>query len=321
MSRCLTFALSLALSLIAAAGSFAAELPAILPAAFSGHTKTASSAIAPVDAELWKEFGFEKSEQGSYSSPKGSLVISAWRFSDPTGAFAAWQAEGANASNRRSLVHSGNYLLRIESGRAPEQPELRQLAEGLAGRTTSPLPPLYGHLPEKGRVANSERYLLGPAALTRHEPRIPATLASFDRGAEAQLAKYSSGSTELQMTIFGYPTPQIAIERFRQFEKLDRVAARRSGTMIAVVPEGRGNVAAEKLLAQVNYRPSVMWNEYPPKHTVQDAANMILAISILATGLIVCSLILGLFFGGGRILARKFGMHTADDDFTSLHLS
>jgi hypothetical protein len=90
--------------------------------------------------------------------------------------------------------------------------------------------------------------------------------------------------------------------------------------LIAVVPDGRGNPLAKKLLAGIEYRPNIMWNEYVPKHTTQDAANMILAISMLAAGLIVSSLVLGLFFGGGKILAKRFGFKGADDELTSLHI-
>ena len=112
----------------------------------------------------------------------------------------------------------------------------------------------------------------------------------------------------------------MAIERLRQFQKLERAAVRRSGTLIAVVPEGKDSPDAASLIEQVNYTPNLMWNEYVPKNTPQDAAKMILAISVLAAGLIVASVIMGLFFGGGKVLARKFGMQPAEEDFTSLHL-
>jgi hypothetical protein len=194
------------------------------------------------------------------------------------------------------------------------------LYAALPDQVSTSLPPLYGFLPARGRVANSERYLLGTNSLGRFEPRIPASLASFDRGAEAQAAKYRKGGAEVQMTIISYPTPQMAIERARAFASLAGAAVKRSGPLLAVIPEGAGQPGAEKLLEEVSYNPNFTWNEYVPKHTTQDAARMILAISALAAGLIVASLGMGLFFGGSKVLAKRFGMSHADEGFTSLHL-
>jgi hypothetical protein len=48
---------------------------------------------------------------------------------------------------------------------------------------------------------------------------------------------------------------------------------------------------------------------------------MILAICILAGGLMAASLVFGLFFGGLRqVFGSKFGVQAIDDNFTSLHL-
>jgi hypothetical protein len=305
----------------------ALSLPAaILPEAFgSGDAwkrTAAPTAATAADPELWTEFGFQAGESAAYASGAASatpITVTAWRFTDPTASFAAWQALAA-AGGRQGVTHSGNYLIRVDGAAAPDLKSLEDLARKLPERTTSALPPLLAYMPDKGRVAGSERYALGPAALARFEPRIPRELASFERGAEAEIARYRQGSREIQLTLFAYPTPQIAIERFRQFEKLTGAAVKRSGTLIAVVPEGKALPGADKLLAGIEYRPNVTWNEYVPKHTTQDAANMILAISVLATGLIVSSLILGLFFGGGKILARRFGFKGADEDFTSLRI-
>jgi hypothetical protein len=179
---------------------------------------------------------------------------------------------------------------------------------------------LYGYLPQRGRVANSERYLLGNSSLAKFEPRIPAELAALDRGAEAQLARYRSGGSEFQLTVISYPTPQMAIAFARKFGELDGVAARRTGPLITVIPEGVSVAAANRLLQEINYSPNFTWNEYVPKNTPQDAAKMILAIVALAGALIVLSVVLGLMFGGSKLLAKRLGWASTDETFTSLHL-
>jgi len=300
---------------VIAAASVVASAAPVLPEQFGNYRRTgAPTSVAPLDKDLWTEYGYEASEQADYTP---SLRVTAWRFKDTTGAFAARQSESTAAS---SLVQNGNYLLRFENSPALTGAAIQQLAGKLAGWNSSPLPPLPGYLPAKGRVAGTDRYLLGPNALARFEGRIPRDTASFYRGAEASLARYKIGGEEVQLTVFQYPTPQMAIERMRQFEKLEGAAVARSGTLIAVVPDGKSSQAAVRLVEQVKYTPNLMWNEYVPKNTPQDAAKMILAISVLATGLIVASVVLGLFFGGGKVLAKRFGMRTAEEDFTSLHL-
>jgi hypothetical protein len=48
---------------------------------------------------------------------------------------------------------------------------------------------------------------------------------------------------------------------------------------------------------------------------------MILAISLLACGLIVSAIALGILFGGSRFLLRRIGFNVADEELTTLHLS
>jgi len=291
------------------------SLPAqILPEQFGSLKRSGAAQPAPAqDSELWKEFGFEAGERASY----GPLTLSAWRFADPTGSFAAWQSLAA----RSDLALSGSYLLMASGGPLPAAADLELLAAKLPKRTTSAPPPLGAYLPDNGRIAGSERYLLGRVSLERFEPRLARELVSFERGAEAQTARYRAGSAgEAQVTVVSYPTPQIAIERFRQYQQIWGEAARRSGPIITVVPEAKANPVALKLLGQVSYNPKLSWSEYVPKHTVQDAAKMILAIAVLAGGLILASVAFGLLFGGWKIIARRFGFKTSDEEFTSLHI-
>jgi len=164
----------------------------------------------PVSAEGLFDFFFggAQRQQTRQAPPQGNF------FTDPFGLNQqphAYQSEAGNASKRAGLVQSGNYLLRFDNGPVPGTDALRQLASQLPERHTTAPPPLHGYMPEKGRIAGSERYALGPTGLTRFESRIPTGMASFERGAEAELARYKVKGTELQLTVLQYPTPQIAI--------------------------------------------------------------------------------------------------------------
>jgi hypothetical protein len=301
---------------------------ALLPEKFAGYTRASEPAsVKPAEPEVWEEYGLAAAERAEYSSGTRAVAITAFRLKDPTGAFAAFQwqrpAEAQSGDTAASvpggsLVMHANYLIRSEGKLSPV--DAQELYKQLPAIVRTSLPPLYAYLPKRGRVPNSERYLLGNTSLARFEPRISADLAALDRGAEAQVARYRSGGSEMQVTLISYPTPQMATVYARKFEGMPGVAFRRSGPILAVVPEAAGNPAAEKLLAEINYAPSLTWSEYVSKDTPQDAAKMILAIVALASGLIVLSLVLGLTFGGSKFLAKRMGWARADDGFTSLHL-
>ncbi|MBC8165880.1 MAG: hypothetical protein H7Y20_08415 [Bryobacteraceae bacterium] len=301
MLRYLILSIAVALTLSAAA----------LPEQFGPYRRGAVAPIQPDDRSVWDEYGLELAEKADYTGAGQNFSISAFRMSDTTGAFAAAQWQ--------NLKLHDNYVFRIEGGK-PQDTALSELYGKLPKRSSTALPPLYAYLPTKGRVPSSERYMLGPQSLLRFEPRIPSETAGFDRGAEAQSARYKLGGREFQLTILAYPTPQMAIERFRHFQRIEGAALRRSGTMISVIPEAQDIATAVKLIEQVNYNPKLTWNEYVPKATVQDAANMILAISVLAGGLIIASLIMGIFIGGGKVLARHLGLKPPAEEFTSLHI-
>ena len=315
----------LSVTLIAAGVSLQA---ALLPESFAQYKRGAVSPVTLEDPAVWSEYGFESAETAEYTGGGRTFSVTAYRLKDPTGAFAAFQWQrptGATSATISASLPNGvlvahdNYLIRVD-GAKPNAQNLAALYKALPNVVRTSLPPLYGYLPKRGRVASSERFLMGHASLERFEPRIPAALAAFHLGAEAQSARYRSGGAEHQLTVFSYPTPQMAIERARAFGTLTGAAVKRSGPLLAVIPDRAGNSGAARLLEEIAYNPNFTWNEYVPKDTPQDAAKMILAIVSLAGVLIVLSFVLGLFFGGSKILAKRFGMAHAENGFTSLHL-
>ena len=315
----------LSVTLIAAGVSLNA---AMLPEALAQYTRGAVATVTLEDPAVWSEYGLESAETAPYTGSGKSFSITAYKLKDPTGAFGAFQwqrpadavsGDTAAGLSDGALIQHENYVLRF-TGARPHPDTLAALYKLLPGIVHTSLPPLYGYLPKRGRIGNSERYLLGNHALERFEQAIPASLAAFDRGAEAQFARFRVAGEELRMTIFSYPTPQMASERARAFASLAGAAVKRSGPLLAVIPEGAGKSGATRLLDEITYSPNFTWNEYVSKDTPQDAAKMILAIFSLAGGLIVLSVILGIFFGGSKVLANRFGMSTADESFTSLHL-
>src|SRR5439155_18846784 len=120
------------------------------------------------------------------------------------------------------------------------------------------------YLPSETLVANSERYVIGPAGLQMFEPRIPPSVAGFHFGAEAQVGVFHSLKGDLTLAIFNYPTHQIAMQRIAEFEKLPGAVAKRSGPLVAVARAPPDADFAERLLGGIRYQAEVTRDEYVP---------------------------------------------------------
>jgi hypothetical protein len=284
---------------------------AVLPEQFGEYKKVARGVVDIADRPIWNEYGFQTAERADYDRAGSRVSISVWHLKDATGAYAASQWLQAG------VVQHGNYLLRVDGQLSAT--ELGQLQSKLTRVDRAANPSLPRFLPAKDRVKGSERYILGPVSLAKFEPRVPADLAGFDKGAEGQLARYQTEGGEAPLLLLSYPTPQIAGDRYRALEKRSDLKARRHGPMVAVVFDAAPPVA-EKLLASVAYQPKVSWSEPVPKN--ENPGDMILAICILAGILMAASVALGLFFSGFHIMifGSKFGVQAIDQNFTSLHL-
>ena len=259
---------------------------------------------SPVDASAG-EYGLESVERADY----GSFQVTASRFKDTTGAYAA--------ALESSGVRVGNYLVQC-NGKCPK--DLPQLADAsLPNVSRTAVPSLHIYLPREGMVAHSERYILGPVGLKADAPDIPASAVNFDFGTEGEVARYRNG---VLLGIFSFPLPSMARQQLAQFENIRGVAAKRTGPLI-VVAIGPSTASA-KLLDSINYLGDVAQNERPPAKPLElkpeDAGQMVLSIITLAALLLGFCLLSGLAVGGTLRLARRFGYSAAEGSLTTLHL-
>jgi hypothetical protein len=80
---------------------------------------------------------------------------------------------------------------------------------------------------------------------------------------------------------------------------------KRAGPLVAVTLQPPDPNAAERILAQINYRATVNIDEKPPVNQVKGFAGMILTMFLLAGIIIVICIMGGVGFAGVRILSRK----------------
>ncbi len=314
---------------------FALLLPAlaqsaIWPDAIGAYHRTGATQAVLAEAPLWDEYGLRESETATYENGASKFIATAWRMQDPTGALAAydWQrpaksepsklaALAAETADSLLLVH-GNYLL-LFSGYKPTTPELDPVAESLRNVDASALPALPGYLPAQGLVAGSERYITGPASLRKFNPGIPPSAAAFHLGAEAQLGVFHGPKGETVLTIFNYPTHQIAMQQAANLGKIPGAEVKRSGPLVAVILSPPDPDAAERLLAQVRYQAEVTRDERVP--TLRDNIGNLVVNAFVLTGLLlVFCVVSGLAFGGFRAFLRRFRKGEDPEAMITLHL-
>ncbi len=263
-------------------------------------------AVTPEASPLWGEFGLKSAEEAEF----GRYRATAYRFDDPTGAYAA--GRWLEASHPGAAV-LGTVVVTC-SGECPKASVLaKQLDPAEAGR--SGYPTLPGFLPP-GAIAGSERYILGPASLAAFAPGVPADKFGFQFSAEAVVARYPGGVTLL---LVSYPTPSIARQ---EMAGLAGLRTKRTGSLVEVVLPGAADEAVNRVLGGLRYGAKVTFDEKPPDPSVVHRfLLMILAIFKLIGFLLVLCLVGGLAVAGGRMLARRFGYSSANEGFISLHLT
>ena len=304
---------------------------AIFPDHIGTFDKGAPAALTIPDRGLFEELGLEATEQAEYKSDSKHFTATAWRFRDSTGALAFFEAHrpsGATPAPVSKLVAStsdgsifayGNYVFQF-TGAVPPAADLQPVYAQLPKLEQSPLPALISFLPYAGLIPNSERYILGPVALERFEPRIAPSIAAFHLGTEATLAKYKSPKGPLNLAIFDFPTPGLARQQLIEFQKIPGAMVKRAGPLVAITIDPPDLDSAERLLAQVKYETNLTWSQKVPVNEVKGFARTLINIFVLAGIILGMCLVAGIAFGGFRILARKMGRRVDPDSMITLGL-
>jgi hypothetical protein len=303
---------------------------AILPDTIGEWQKGATAAAPVPDQKVWHEYGLQDTETAEYATGPTHYSITAFRFNDATGAFAAWnQVRPADAkpvtvsglgveTPSDEYVAVGNYVFVIK-GYKPKPEELNHVVGTVPRYAPSPLPTLSKYLPA-GAHPNSERYITGPDSLSRFAPAIPPSTAAFHFNAEAELAKYGTPGKETTLVVFSYPTMEMARDRAPHFQEVPGAIVKRTGPLVAVALNPGSPDEAERLLSRIKFQAEVTVPEHVP--TPKDnPANLFLNIFILCLVLAGFCVVSGLVVGGLRILLRRAGASGEGDNMISLHLS
>ena len=325
----------------------------VLPKAFAGweisgevHRGSDPHAVDEAQSAALKEYGFIGYELANYSQPGSKLTVRLARFQDATGAYGAFtfyrmpgmltESIGTMAAgdNNRVLFFQQNYLVeaRFDHVSGMTAAELRELAAALPTITgpAAHLPSLPSYLPREKMTPNTAKYVLGRAAYAAVGLPIPESVIDFSRGPEILAARIAQPDAPAEIVLINYPTPQIAIERLPEFEKVNPVqdatyAVRRTGPIIKIVYGSISQPEADAILRRVNYQAEVTWNENTGLSKRDNVGNLVIAALTLAGIVSVISLGTGVIFAFGRkmlpkIFPQHFRKSGEDADIIQLNL-
>ena len=326
----------------------------------SPQTSNDPVAADSTNATVLKEYRFSDVASATYTRDDGrTLKIRAARFTDASGAFGAYTFylqpdmtkeqigdQGASLGDR-VLFYRGNVLVDAHFSRETPMSgaELRELAGTLPHPSGSlaNLPSFITFLPVRNYVSNTQKYVMGPAALSAMAAPVPADLVDFGASSEVSLARYNTPSGEATLMLISYPTPQLAAEHLRRIDTAHQLGAqpapgistiqgsgtffdKRTGPIVAVASGGISDSDAKDLLGRVNYEASVTWNTPTDNKEVRDLYMLLLNIVILCAILAGLAIVAGVAFGGVRILVKRLYPDRVFDrpeqmEFISLHLT
>ena len=255
-------------------------------------------------------------EQAEYAAGKQHFTATGWRFHDSTGAMAMFESlrpPGAKPATVTPLSVTtsdgvifayGNYVFQL-TGALPPAATFTELYARVPKLDQSPLPPLLADLPPEGLVPNSERYILGPVSLDRFDPKVAPSVAAFHLGSEGVSGKYKTDKGILTLAIFNFPTPNLARDRFQEFQKIPGAVAKRIGPLVAVTVDPPDTDTAERVLSRVKYEANITSNQHVPVNDTVDKVKFILNVFVFAGLLILLCLVAGLAYAAFRIISRK----------------
>jgi hypothetical protein len=271
-----------------------------------------------------RESGFLNVADRAYKQGNHQVEFALYTFRDSSGAFEALTKVRTyppfaprNSSPGSHTIYKSNLVLNIASDAELDRATLKAVEDWLKSISDGvPAPPLADYLPNQNQ--SNARYALGPAGFREYANEIGsqnlAALADstgFDSHAEAMFGKYKSGKEEATLLLIDYPTPQLAELHMRHLRraladaKLTSSSIERKGSLLSIVLAPTSAEYAEKLRGSVNYETQVTWNEARQVATDPPILSTVAKIFIATGVFMVVTVVIGIAFGGVRIITKR----------------
>ena len=270
-----------------------------------------------------QEAGLVNAAFRTYSYGDHEAYLELYTFHDSSGAYqglSVLRNQAIKVGSFARTFYDSNQVLDVVSDAeldAKTSDDITKWVKSISDGVTAP--PIAGYLPTQSRVPGTDRYALGPvafrqaaaAAVGRQDTGALVDSVEFNSGAEAMFAKYRSGKDEATLLLIEYPTPQLAELHLRHLQralhdaKWSTSSIERKGSLLSIVLGPTSATYAEKLRAAVNYETEVTWNEPSTTATDPPITSTLVKIIIATMVLMVMALVLGIAFGGVRIITKR----------------
>jgi hypothetical protein len=306
--------------------------PGLAPIEFHNGDKT-TQVTAGQEAAALQEYGFVAGEFGDYSRGDQTLHVNLYKMKDPSGAYGLYSylrttdmpsaafSEHSSMSRERALVLVGNLVLDVQSKDVPAlAADLKPLVANVSTHAETGLLPSIGqHIPTKGFIDRTDKYVFGPQTLNQVFPLSSSDWLGFSQGAEVETARYRVNGRELNLLLADFPTPQTAGRKLAELQKQFDVNgsnptaatgstplyAKRALTLVAIVSGATSQKEADVLLSQVESGSEITWNE-PTFEFKEPGIGTMIVGAITGTGVIcMFAIIAGLAFGGVRLVVKR----------------
>jgi hypothetical protein len=172
------------------------------------------------------------------------------------------------------------------------------------------LPFVIGHLPSGSLRMRTDRYALGPRALSHLLGRDVSHYEFYpDFSTEVALASYDQGASQMQLVIFEYHTPQqagSAFDRLSQFKdglpaaEQAKLYIKRQGNFVVEATGFAEMATAERTVGAIKYDYVVKWlGDPPPARSFSSEAAKTAQILVSVFGIIGITLLIALITGIG----------------------
>jgi hypothetical protein len=286
----------------------------------------------PATTALAAEAVQHDNESCEFSSEGHSIVVWAGSFHDSSSAYEVYTGylrpgmmptnlgQSAAFDKDGVIIQIGKLVLSSTANISKE--DLSALVRSMEPRSEkAPLPPIRTYLPGTGRALGTERYALGPDAfrraletLGRNDFAVLTDALGFNSGAEVMLARYASrGKDGGVLLLIEYPTPQLAEQHIHHLEEVLPAGAKEAGTaierkgsLLSMVLAPSSMEYAKSLREAVDYETQVTWNEASQTATDPPITSIMVKIFIGTGVFMVAAVVLGIAFGGLRVVTKRF---------------
>jgi hypothetical protein len=280
------------------------------------------------ETKVLAEYGLQSVTARQYTNGKDNLRVESFAMKHPLGAYGLWTLRRSSLPEGEKEFFIGRYLVHISAPTSIlAETVMPQLHNNLTLNSEIPLLPTY--LPEQNKLAASEKYVIGPEAISRI-PEIShlKNIIDFTGGTHAAVADYTNGGNKMSVILIEFQSPQFATDgllKMQQYfnslspdEQKKRIL-RRVGNYAVEAVNVADAKSAEELLSQIKYMARVHWEgkglsaiplQFRPPDPVSlreamQTGQFIVAAFYWIGVLILGALFAGIFTGGAFFYWRR----------------